>query len=190
MFLALDISSDDKIKIAQWREQHLALPFKAIPAENFHITLAFLGLINATEQANLTRLIDQQHHHIRNLIAPYLQQTNALALTLAQVGYFKAAKVLHIMPAVSPKWLRQLNSIVVESCHESAIAIDNRRYQPHLSLYRKAKYSFSESSDKILADHQAIKVQQAIDINSFSLYHSYSTDIGVTYKAINTWAIN
>jgi len=44
MFIAIDITSADKAAIALWREQHLSLPFKIIPQQNFHITLAFLGL--------------------------------------------------------------------------------------------------------------------------------------------------
>ncbi|MFT6249078.1 MAG: hypothetical protein ACJAZQ_002290, partial [Cognaticolwellia sp.] len=35
MFIALDISSADKVKVAQWRKQHLDLPFKAIDENNF-----------------------------------------------------------------------------------------------------------------------------------------------------------
>tara|TARA_R110002012_G_scaffold76045_3_gene192068 strand:- start:16500 stop:17072 length:573 start_codon:yes stop_codon:yes gene_type:complete len=186
MFIALDISNDDKFKVAQWRDQHLPLAFKAIPAENFHITLVFLGLIDNSQQTDITQSINQQRDSIRTLLAPVLQAHKTLSIGLSEIGYFKAAKVLHVMPSVCPEWLIRLNATIVASCHESAIAIENRAYQPHLSLYRKAKFDSSEA----LSTRQKNTIVQNICINSFSLYHSYSTDFGVVYQAVKTWKIN
>lgn len=53
MFLALDVSSADKATLALWRSQNLALPFKIIEPNNFHVTLAFLGLLTNNQQTNL-----------------------------------------------------------------------------------------------------------------------------------------
>lgn|GEM_PF-2630861 len=186
MFIALDITETDKAKLASWRDQHLSLAFKAIDEQNFHITLVFLGLIDNRQQAHLTQLINQQQADIRALLTPVLQQNQKLSMKLSQIGYFKVAKVLHIMPSTCPEWLMRLNKAIILSCNESAIAIENRPYQAHLSLYRKAKFNLPET----LTTLQESTLQQDICINSFSLYHSYSTDLGVVYQAVKTWKIN
>ena len=186
MFLALDISATDKAKIAQWRAQHLPLPFKVIDAQNFHITLAFLGLVNEDQQANLAQLISQQHNFIQPQLKPLVDQNKTLPLLLSKVGYFKQPQVLHLMPVTCPDWLIYLNNAVVQLSLNVNITLENRVYQPHLSLYRKAKFLLPERYKKT----QQTKVKQHLDIASFSLYHSYLTEIGVRYQRIKTWTLN
>jgi len=186
MFLALDISDTDKIKIAYWREQHLSLPFKAIRAQNFHITLAFLGLIDEAQQVNLEKLISQQHHAIQQQLQAFLQHNKTLSLALSQTGYFKKAQVLHLMPTTCPDWLLYLNNLIINLSINCNITLENRTYQPHLSLYRKAKFTLPLSFESI----QKITIKQQLSITSFSLYHSYSTAFGVRYEPVQRWKIN
>lgn len=185
MFLALDITETDKAKLAQWRNQQLTLPFKAIKPDNFHITLAFLGLINNSQQTHLTHSINQQIDSIQQRFLPLFQHQSTLPITLSKIDYFKKPKVLHLMPAVCPDWLLQLNKALVEISHNCNISIENRPYIPHLSLYRKAKLS---SDSDLLLLNQAL-VSQQLNIHSFSLYHSFSTENGVCYQPIQTWLL-
>ncbi|MBA6224628.1 RNA 2',3'-cyclic phosphodiesterase [Colwellia sp. MB02u-18] len=186
MFIALDIIDTDKVKIAQWREQHLSLPFKPIDRQNFHITLAFLGCIAPQQQASVAQLISQQHGLMQQRLKALIQQKKASSILLSQLGYFKKAQVLHLMPASCPDWLIYLQHTVVELSLSSNIALENRSYQPHLSLYRKAKTPLPA-----LCKHlQQSVFKQQLSITSFSLYHSYSTALGVRYEPVQTWTIN
>lgn len=186
MFLALDISGTDKVKIAHWREQHLLLPFKAINEQNFHITLAFLGLIDNAQQLSVEKAINRQQHFIQQQLKAFVQQDKALSIVLSHLGYFKKAQVLHLMPATCPDWLIFLNKVMVQLSHNCNIALANSPYQAHLSLYRKAKLPLPAPFENI----QQIVVKQQLRITSFSLYHSYSTALGVRYEPVNTWQIN
>lgn len=184
MFIALDISKADKVKVAQWRKIYLPRPFKVINEENFHITLAFLGLINQQQQVSITAVINQQHSLIQQQLQLLLSQKLALPITLSAVGYFKKAQVLHLMPPNCPNWLAYLNNVMINSCRNVGIPIENRIYKPHLSIYRKAKMSSPKSSEENIA------VELQLNIRSFSLYQSYSTPLGVHYEPIQTWEIN
>lgn len=186
MFLALDISGADKVKIAHWREQHLLLPFKTINEQNFHITLAFLGLIDNAQQLRVEKSINQQLPFIQQQLKAFVQQDKALSLVLSHLGYFKKAQVLHLMPTTCPEWLVYLNKVIVQLSHNCNIALANSTYQAHLSLYRKAKLPLPAP----FANIQQIVVKQQLQITSFSLYHSYSTAFGVRYEPVNTWQIN
>jgi 2'-5' RNA ligase len=185
MFLALDISSADKVKVVQWRKQHLTLPFKAIDENNFHITLAFLGLLEQETQADLAALINQQHHLIQQQLKVLVAQDISFSLRLSKVGYFKKAQVLHLMPESCPQWLMYLNEVIVELSLNSNITLENYRYQPHLSVYRKAKSPLIETNNII----EKTAVNQTLSIKSFSLYHSFSSEYGVQYMPIQTWKL-
>jgi 2'-5' RNA ligase len=83
------------------------LPFKIIPQENFHITLAFLGLVSEEQQEYLVKLISEKHIDIHRKINNFTQGKNAnldaVHLTLSKLGCFNRAQVLHFMPANCPR---------------------------------------------------------------------------------------
>ncbi len=186
MFLALDISADDKVKIAQWRERYLNLPFKAVTEQNFHITLVFLGLLDNAQQVNLSKLLSQQHGNIQYQITSLSAQSSSLSLVLSQLDYFSKAQVLHLKPTSCPDWLGYLNKTLLKLCRCCHIKIESRAYQPHLSLYRKAKLPSPSYLKKL---NQGV-IEQKLNINSFSLYHSYSTPQGVRYQSAQRWKLN
>ena len=168
LFLALDISEQDKARIATWREQSANFAYRPITASNFHITLAFLGGLDSKCQQSLISACQQLV-----VSQPVLSKQN---LVLNELGHFKKPKVLYLNLAETPQWL----SYMVETIHGIAnnleIALEQRVYLPHLSLYRKA-----------LAQHAQANL--AITVSSFSLYHSYSTENGVCYQPIETWPL-
>jgi RNA 2',3'-cyclic 3'-phosphodiesterase len=186
MFIALDISADDKVKIAQWREQYLDLPFKAVAEQNFHITLAFLGLLDNAQQVDLSKLMRQHHSGIRDQIKSLSAQSSNLLLVLSHLGYFNKAQVLHLIPTSCPEWLSYLNKTIVELSLKCRIDMEHRTYQPHLSLYRKAKLP----SPSYLTELNQTVVEKKLNITSFSLYHSDSTPQGVRYQSLQSWKLN
>ena len=169
LFFALDINSQDKAKIAQWRSYYLSLPFKAINADNFHITLAFLGNIDAHQQQALTLAATQLSANI---------SIKKNALLLDHCGLFKKPQVLYLGISQPPLWLTTLAKRLSQQAQHLNVFQEQRSYCPHLSLYRKAKYC---------ADN--INSTLTINIKSFSLYQSSSTHEGIRYQALQTWAL-
>lgn len=169
LFFALDITPQDKAKIAQWRAQYLSLPFKAINSDNFHITLAFLGNINIQQQQALTLFADQIATHL---------SIKEKSLLLDHCGLFKKPQVLYLGISQPPLWLISLANSLSQQAVKLAIFQEKRNYCPHLSLYRKAKNLPYHSINSF-----------SITLNTFSLYLSSSTPDGVRYKALKTWSL-
>jgi 2'-5' RNA ligase len=150
--------------------------------------------VNEQQQKNIIKLIGENHGEIQQRINSFLLNhntaTDALSLTLSQLGYFNKAQVLHLMPATCPDWLCYLASVITELCQHSEISLDNRAYKPHLSLYRKAKIPLALPNQLLLNTQLPSDFCPKTSINSFSLYHSYSSSSGVTYLPIHTWKLN
>ncbi|SEL20366.1 2'-5' RNA ligase [Colwellia chukchiensis] len=185
MFLALDISPQHQAQIAHWRQQHLAMPFKAVDEKNLHITLVFLGLIDNRQQQQLISLIDQQRRPIQQALATSLSANQTFALHLTQLGYFGKAKILHLQPTSCPEWLALLNKLLVELSAQCDITITQHAYRPHLTLYRNAKLQAMPELNALYA----APFKSPTILSSFSLYHSDSTPSGVCYQAIRRWPL-
>lgn len=182
MFIALDVDEKDKEIIAAWRHQ-LDLPYQAIPPKNFHITLAFLGVINdLQEHALINRvnlsLINQRIDNCEDW--PELKP-----LVLDKVAIFQKPQVLHIMPTFQPKWLLALAHNLHTLAKSLAIPVIERPYCAHLSLYRKAKIN-QEITIKTL---NSIPVSIPIKLSSLSLYHSHNITGQLTYTPVYSWKI-
>lgn len=184
-FFALDICSNDKMNIEQWRhillKEHIAgtkeqalfiAQLKTIPAENFHITLAFLGTLTSQQKHQLIERAEQ----IATSVTP---QLNELTLSLATLGLFKKPKVLYLSTS-QPQWLTSLAHQLSQAALTLGIFQEQRAYLTHVSLFRKAKaLIFSDA-----------KCQENIHIQSFSLYHSVSHEEGVQYLPVKTWQLS
>jgi len=170
LFFALDISKKDKDAIAHWRDQALKLPYKAIAQDNFHITLAFLGNTTSEQQQHLTNHATELAQQIV-INAPNILQLN-------HTGLFKKPKVFYLGLSTCPNWLNELATDLSDAAIAEGLFQENRPYCPHLSLYRKATEQTKLPSLKRL-----------INVNSFSLYESISTDHGVSYCPIKSWQL-
>ncbi|WNC72770.1 RNA 2',3'-cyclic phosphodiesterase [Thalassotalea psychrophila] len=166
-FFGLNLASAFKQEITNWRELHLPNDTKSVIAENFHITLVFLGMV---EQETIQRCITETN----NISA------NRFSILLNSVGFWPKPKVLFLASddvAVTLSILvNNLTNIVINN----GIKLQQRPYIPHLTLCRKAK-----ALPNILA-----KPNFEIEFNNFCLYESISTDRGVQYKVVQTWPLN
>lgn len=176
LFFALDLTDKTKMQLFQWQKNNLPVfnlltePYpKAIPFENFHITLAFLGTIEPFKQSAFSEYVDH--------ISVELYENIPIKLQLDYCGLFKKPKVLYLANSVIPARLKNLAHIL----HNKAVSLDihqeHQTYRPHISLYRKAL-----NLPKLLAFNPI-----DISINSFSLYQSVAKNNGVTYQPIKTW---
>lgn len=182
MFLALDIPIQQKNAIATWRAQNLLVPYRQIPAENFHITLLFLGSITNTDIKQLINLLDKYYQISNDSLQPSTKFHQNLMLN--RIGIFQAAKVLHLFPATTAPWLTTLHQQLSHQVKALALNIESRPYQPHISLFRKAKVD--DFTANLPISPTSIF---PLKIDSFSLYHSHSTPHGVQYNSVRRWKI-
>ncbi|MBU3020756.1 RNA 2',3'-cyclic phosphodiesterase [Aestuariibacter sp. A3R04] len=178
-FIGLDLSIAEKLSLERWRENALPdIPSKskrgiasgayAIPAANFHITLAFLG--------NIT---PRQH----NALIPALDAISAppFALTLDSTGYWHGPKIIFAAPSSPNQAIAQLAGEVKKAARRATIPIDNKAYQPHVTLVRKAS---SFTPPPLFMPSITVKA------NAFHLFESRSTPSGVQYPIRASWTLN
>lgn len=145
--------------------QSIGGPGKLVPANNLHVTLAFLGSVDAVKQAAVTR--------DAGTLA-----VQGMCLTFNRLSYWKKPAVVclcteQIDPAVS-----NLAAQLVNLSVRAGIAVDQRPYKPHVTLLRKAK---------ALPDIEFAPICWEAD--GFCLVQSCSTPNGVEYRVIERWDI-
>lgn len=154
MFIGLDLKGQNKLQIAEWRDKHLhGLPDKPVPAENFHITLSFLGHV-ATEK------VEQLHLALADIDA---QQFTTKTTTL---GTFKKAQVLYL----GVELIEELSSLA-DQCFQinRLLGLPNHhdKYRPHITLTRK---------HKDIIPIEAIPPAIELTFEQFHLYESVSSN--------------
>jgi 2'-5' RNA ligase len=179
LFFALDICLGDKSAIKQWRQQHLALLGKPVSENNYHITLAFLGLVSTKQQTLLTQQIDNNFD--RYILENNGPKIRGKTLTLGKLELFEKPQVLYLSLISTPHWLNTLANHTSNQSKTLGIKQELRPYLPHLSLYRKIR--------NLHEDTKRIQCNLEITVTSFSLYHSYSSENKLIYQPIKTWCL-
>lgn len=179
LFFALDIIDTDKQKLANWREQQLNLPFKAVPQANFHVTLAFIGAVTDEQKKILMTEAGQISRQLHCKIKQKVKTSSSKTLSFDHCELFKKSKVLFLGTSSSPQWLNLLAEHLGACAKNMGLFQENRPYQPHITMYRKA------SGEQL----KHLKKNIIFEIKSFSLYQSISTETGVCYKPVETWFI-
>ena len=98
---------------------------KAVPAANLHLTLAFLGEVEAARLALLPE------------IAAGIE-AGAFSLRFDRVGSFPRARVSWAGCAKAPAELVHLQSALARELAARGFALEERPFAPHLTLARKA----------------------------------------------------
>ncbi|NMH59996.1 RNA 2',3'-cyclic phosphodiesterase [Alteromonas ponticola] len=189
-FIGLDLNAQQKLALQSWQQKALpeirsreqtppakrqrkenirnvhAAPV-AVPAANFHITLAFLGDISASQQESLITHLDQIHAH-------------PISLQLTQSGYWQKPKIVFVAPSSLPQSLAALHTQVRKAARAASIETESRDYQPHVTVLRKAPPTLPPPL--FLPDIQC-------EFTAFHLFESVSTASGVTYPIRHSWKL-
>jgi 2'-5' RNA ligase len=163
LFFALE--PDDGVRSAVGRVQHaLRLDARPVPAANFHVTLAFLGMQNSA-------VIPVVCDVASRLAFPPCE------VTLGSLGCFKRAGVLWLGASEVPGALQRFQQDLVDSLLEAAVGYDRKPWKFHLTLYRKMR--------KPAPTIKPVAIRWPL--NSFSLIESISVRSGVEYHRIGHW---
>lgn len=149
LFLGVAVDSQVKAMLAQ----HLAswtVPGKLVPADNWHLTIRFLGSLDETRTEILAARIDQT-----DLGPPF-------TLVLGEMGAFPAsnrANVLWLGVDDQAQGLNGLNSVIEEACRDSGLPPEERPFSAHLTLSRLRP---PESVVNLIASYGGLRFQWTV----------------------------
>lgn len=169
-FLALLPDPDTAIKIDWWRSQCWRDVPGAVAVQNLHITLAFLGDIDASQQRRLQSLLD-------GVVRP------AFSIELATVGYQLDQRMLWLEPGAHAECRRALDELVValrQTCARAGIGVDKGRYRPHMTLARRLA---TPAPSPLFAPNVVIEADR------FHLVASRRNPDGPVYQIVQSWQL-
>lgn len=134
LFFALSVSDAQRRAIAQWRRALALRSGKPVPAQNFHLTLPFLGDVDVAQVPALCAAVDQ------------LKRPNApIRLVLDRLQVWPRASVLVLEPQQTPPAMRQLVYALQQAALPLGIAEQVREFRPHLTLSRDFRSQVPEA---------------------------------------------
>jgi 2'-5' RNA ligase len=131
---------------------------RAVPAANYHLTLAFLGALSPTTAADVA-------------IAARGVRFAAFDLSLQQAGYWQRSRVAWFAPAGCPQALATLVDDLWNRLAGLGLALDSRQFRPHVTLARDI--------DEVSGMQLAMPVEWRVQ--SFALVESTASAAGVIY---------
>jgi 2'-5' RNA ligase len=166
LFLAAWPNAEVRVQLTSLVEQCAACgQGRAIPAENLHLTLAFLG--------------GQPEERIAEVIAlAEILQPAPVQMLLDRFGHFTGPQILWVGPSITPVPLQAFQSLLTRRLSELGIPVDSRPYRPHVSLLRKV----SE-----LIDLPVVKPLEWT-LDHWALLESPRTAGGAHYQVLAEWA--
>ncbi|MAT91673.1 MAG: RNA 2',3'-cyclic phosphodiesterase [Halioglobus sp.] len=128
VFFAFGPEPDCALRIADWRDRHAACDGRAVPAANFHLTLAFVGELEERALEELCAAVDRR--------APGWAATG---LTLNRVGYWPRPGIYWLGPACWPAELDALAATLRQLAVTAGARRERKRFTPHITLYRNCR---------------------------------------------------
>lgn len=138
---------------------------RAHSPSNLHITLNFLGMV----EANTRDCLEQAAGEI--VIPPF-------ALTLDSFGYWSRPRVVWLGCSETPGPLSELVTELNRVVEQCGLEPEQRPYQPHLTLLRKARQAPKQAAPEL-----------SWQAREFVLVESASTPGGVEYRVLRRWPL-
>lgn len=137
---------------------------REVAPENFHITLLFLGEVDA----EVAECLNQSISSIT--FEPF-------CISLDQLGYFAKTKIFWIGPQVIPQELEMLFKRLRNYAQRCGISKLSKRYVPHVTLLRKSEVPMSDQN------FAPIEWQ----VNDFHLVESQIDQHGAHYYTLESY---
>ncbi len=147
---------------------------KWINPDNIHITLAFLGDTG-----------DNSLKTISEMLRKYCEGKGKFELTIKGSGVFKSLndpRVIWIGVEHSEK-LEQLNNYVKMGLKDAGIKIENRPFNPHLTLGRIKFISNKPALKTVLEKYKDIEIQK-ISVEEVIIFESILLQSGPLYTPV------
>ncbi|AYG44576.1 RNA 2',3'-cyclic phosphodiesterase [Pseudomonas sp. Leaf58] len=135
LFFALPVSDVQRRALAQWRHGLGLRSGKPVPVANFHVTLLFVGDVEAAQVPAICAAVDQ-------LALP----ATAPRLLLDRLQVWQRASALVLEAQQTPAALLQLVYGLQQALLPLGVAAASRDYRPHLTLARDFRGQPPEAS--------------------------------------------
>jgi 2'-5' RNA ligase len=138
---------------------------RAVKANQFHVTLAFLGNQPIDQLQTLLDLGSSLH-------------MPACSVRLDRLGRFRRAGVVWLGATTPPAELLAFQARLVAALECAGIAFDRKPWKFHLTLYRDLRTPWVNMDPDTVS----------WDLNGFSLVESISINRGVEYRQLGRWS--
>jgi 2'-5' RNA ligase len=139
---------------------------RPVPAENVHITLAFIG---AWPIARMSVLLE----------AAAQVDGEPMAIALDRMGAFRRAGIAWIAPSAPPAGLMRLAASLAEALSAAGITLDPQPYRPHVTLARHCRGPYAHD----------IVAPFSWDADCFTLMASQTRAEGARYSRLAEWRL-
>jgi 2'-5' RNA ligase len=163
LFFALWPDDQTRLKLVRLSQSIVTQGFRPVHPQNLHITLVFLGQVDAASDLLIK-------HSVSAISA------EPFDLTFDQLSYWSKPKVLCLTCSHTPD---EGQTLVAELNREAAncgLQTETRPYQPHITLARHAQYLPNLSIEPMVWRAE-----------SFCLVESFSEPGGVNYQVRQQW---
>jgi 2'-5' RNA ligase len=140
---------------------------RRVPPENIHLTLAFLGSVDAS----FRECAEQAAVAVR---------AESFTLMLEQTGHWPKSGILWAGPRQTPPLLLHLVQELNAGLAVCGYEAEQRPYAAHLTLARKAR---------LHGDIHSME-SRAWEINRFHLVQSHTHSDGARYEILRSWPLN
>ncbi|WP_278378403.1 RNA 2',3'-cyclic phosphodiesterase [Stutzerimonas kunmingensis] len=163
LFFALPCPPEQAAAICAWRDDQ-AIDGRAVPQDNLHLTLAFLGA--------------QPREHLDALLQMAATvHAEAFSLSLDRLTTIGKGFIC-LQPASTPPALLQLVEALSERLAALGVVLDCRPFLPHLTLSRQARSRVQQPAP-----------DSTWHVDRFVLYRSVNTADGVRYDELGSWPL-
>lgn len=135
LFFALDCPPVQRKAIAQWRGELGLRTGKPVPAENFHLTLLFLGAVPLA-----------QINEVCQAASKVRTPGEALRISLDRLQVWHRPGVLSLAPEQAPQALLRLVYALEQAMLPFEFEETPREFRPHLTLARDYRAAEPESA--------------------------------------------
>jgi len=169
------VTDSSRLFYALWPDDHTRLDlvrlnrfieakgFRPVQSHNVHVTLVFLGNVDAATELLLK-------HSVTGISA------KPFVLTFDRLSYWSRPKVLCLTCSQLPDEVEKLVTALNREVASCGLQTDTRPYKPHITLARHAKYLPDINLEPIVWRAE-----------SFCLVESCSEPGGVSYKVRRQW---
>lgn len=171
VFFGLEPDAETCRGIADWRDRQTSCDGQAVPAANFHITLAFVGELDDAALERLSRAADV-----------WFAQgvAHGGALTINDAGYWPRPGIFWLGPTHWPESLQQLSQKLGLLAGAVGSKRDRRPFHPHITLYRRCR----------IAPAAPLQLPTfTLRYRHCTLFESRQGRQGVSYQALLDWPL-
>ena len=168
-FLSLFPDPQSALAIEQWAGQCWPNIERRVPAQNLHLTLAFLGNIDQCVAGSVAEMVAEKNPGA------------AFSLTFDQVGYWSQPQVLWL----GCKATEPLVISLAEQCrliaNRAGISVKGKRFEPHLTLARKPRQP---------PQSPLLEPDFTVEFDTLYLVESFLDKRGARYQVREAWALS